>query len=577
MVFGLLGKGEDAIETKERKSLLENNTGPSARDTAVKTTAHKNDHRSKPTSYCLDVGSEPPKELQVIRTKPLPLSWMKVAAGMGCANCSQASEEETLEEVAQMSHELESLLINTRSTNVSPMVVAPLATAVSAGLVASLHPIHDLLTEYTAACRLYGADRPHSAVLTTIRFSLPCLRVGTRDFNDVDMLAICEVLLRHTNGALSHLERLDFSLGLSQPRRSRSGGIGSHGALALAKVLQVSRKIKHVALTGHLIGPYGASAIFIAASKNPVLHTLVMRRCRIGERAALVFKEMAALSPSCGLRHLDVSANIIGYFGTSALEESLQKRSRCTNLPEIVMDLDGNLVFQEIMNGVTHALGVLLSLIGAALLSNRTKGMSARYVICCNIYSVSLFVLYMSSTLYHSFFTLRKTKWIFEVIDKCAIYILIAGCYTSYLQFLAHDRLYFSVGLVSYVWVCCFLGIAVQLVSKNPKFRRFFSLALYLSMGWSACLYLNPLSKHMPLPGFRLVFAGGIAYTGGVPFFVRNRNVDHAIWHLFVLAGSIFHWICLYFYVCPLYYTVVMGSQDESLETTGLSTDVGEL
>ena len=144
---------------------------------------------------------------------------------------------------------------------------------------------------------------------------------------------------------------------------------------------------------------------------------------------------------------------------------------------------------------------------------------------------------------------MQNTKYIFEVLDKCAIYILIAGSYTPFLQIvLAHEPLW-STGLLSFIWICGLLGITVEATLPVWRYRRFFSLAMYLGMGWSALVCLPEVASLLPENAIRLMILGGVAYTSGVPFYVRSNNLDHAIWHLFVLAGSAFHWMGIYLYV----------------------------
>lgn len=207
------------------------------------------------------------------------------------------------------------------------------------------------------------------------------------------------------------------------------------------------------------------------------------------------------------------------------------------------------------MNGITHGLGIILAFAGIFILSNRVKDLSTRHVASCAVYSTSLLVLYTSSTLFHSFFSMQNTKYVFEVLDKCAIYILIAGSYTPILQVvLAHKRIW-SVYLLGFIWTCCFCGITVEAIFPIWRHKALFSLAMYLGMGWSCIVCLPELFGVLPRGGMNLLALGGVAYTAGVPFFVRNHHLDHSIFHLFVLAGSIFHWIGIYWYITEIIVT----------------------
>jgi hemolysin III len=437
------------------------------------------------------------------------------------------------------------------NTSVSPLVLAPMIMPI-VGSPKYQSIMENIIMEYTAACRFFGVgDRVNAGILTTFRFSLPSLRVSG-SFHDADMLALAEILLRYGNGPLKYIKRLDFSLSSKEGKLHGKAGFRSHGALTLSKVLQGAEYIEEVHLQRNRIGPYGAAALFIACSENAALKKIILRRCSVGERGALAFAEFVATSSVSGLREVDLSANQIGFKGTVAIEQALAERATREDLHPMDVDMEGNLVFQEVMNGVTHGLGIILAMIGASLLSKRVQGMSDRHYVSCGVYSTSLIILYLSSTLFHSFGTLRNTRYVFEVLDKCAIYILIAGSYTPFLQIvLAHEPLW-SVYLLTFLWACCAMGIGVEFCLPTWKRKGLFSLSMYLSMGWSTLVCLPEVARIVPKEALHLMLLGGVGYTAGVPFFVRNNNLDHAIWHLFVMAGSIFHWCGIYFYVAPL-------------------------
>jgi len=254
------------------------------------------------------------------------------------------------------------------------------------------------------------------------------------------MLALVEVLLKHINGDLSYIKRLDFSLASKEGLQLGKKGVRSHGAFALSKVLQISKHVEEVFLPGNKIGSYGGAAIFSAVSTNPTLRTLLMRGCRIGERGAFAFVSHVLEAPPieiadgiseeeessnnsrsrpcncCGLREIDLSANRIGFYGVFSIEKALKRRMELDKNEPIEIDLEANMVFQEVMNTVTHGLGIALALIGTVLLSERVRGKSAVHVFSCALFSISLVVLYLSSTLFHSFFALQRTRYIFQVL-----------------------------------------------------------------------------------------------------------------------------------------------------------------
>jgi hemolysin III len=403
--------------------------------------------------------------------------------------------------------------------------------------------IEHILVEYAAACRVYGTHhRVNPGVLAAIRFSLPTLRVSG-GFFDADMLALAEVLLRHVNGPLRHVRRLDFTVAGREGREwgghgrfggggSGKKGIRSHGAYALSRVLAVSENVEEVRLAGNRIGPYGSSAIFEAASRNPRLRTLSLRGCRIGERGALAFVDRILVDGRgggrSGLAEVDLSACRMGYRGCLAIEEGL-KRGRDMGGPcggsssssssggvMIVVDMEGNMIFQEVMNCVTHGLGIILGTVGQYLLNRQVSGQPFHYTASCAVYSASVISLYASSTLYHSFFALRRTKFVFQVFDRCAIYLLIAGSYTPFLVIGLHHKPYLSARLLLFIWGCALSGILVEAFFRTWEYKGTFSLAMYLGMGWTCISCLPDLLEVLPMGAVGLLVAGGVAYTGGV-------------------------------------------------------------
>lgn len=201
-----------------------------------------------------------------------------------------------------------------------------------------------IMQEYISTTQIYGCKHINAGVLTAIRFSLPTLRVSG-SFHDSDMLALSEILFRHCNGSLKHIKRLDFSVASREGKLHGKKGFGSHGAFTLSRVLCISKYIEEVFVPRNRIGPYGAAALFAAAAKNSVLRTLVMRRCLVGERGALAFAEYIGESKVTGLREVDLSVNRVGFRGSIAIEEMLNRREERGD--RIDVDLEGNLVFQE--------------------------------------------------------------------------------------------------------------------------------------------------------------------------------------------------------------------------------------
>ena len=198
----------------------------------------------------------------------------------------------------------------------------------------------------------------------------------------------------------------------------------------------------------------------------------------------------------------------------------------------------------ELLNTLTHGLGVLLSIAGLFVLLIAAIPMDDVWrVASFSIFGLSLTALYLASTLYHAErCPVKKDK--LKMFDHCAIYLLIAGSYTPYLM--VSMREVGGWGLLALVWGIAFFGIFLKI-----RFKHRFSLlrvASYLLMGWLVILSAEDLLASVPEGGVFLLALGGIIYTLGVVFYLVERiPYNHAIWHLFVLGGSICHFFSVYY------------------------------
>lgn len=201
----------------------------------------------------------------------------------------------------------------------------------------------------------------------------------------------------------------------------------------------------------------------------------------------------------------------------------------------------------ERFNSITHLVGSVLALCGASVaitLAVQHGGIGR--ITAVAIYSAMLLVLYLSSTLYHS---LRgKPKRVFHVLDHCAIYLLIAGTYTP-LTLITLGGVW-GTTLFIIVWTLAIAGVLKD--ALFPGRYRAISVVLYLLMGWLVVAAFAPLQRALPAPGIMLLMAGGLVYTTGLVFFALSKRVAHmhGVWHLFVMAGSAFHYVAVVRYVC---------------------------
>ncbi len=202
----------------------------------------------------------------------------------------------------------------------------------------------------------------------------------------------------------------------------------------------------------------------------------------------------------------------------------------------------------EIANGVTHGIGLLLAIGGLFSLCVLTayRG-NVWHIVGCTIYGLSLVILYMASTLYHS---VQKpaAKAVLRTVDHAAIFLLIAGTYTPFT--LVNLRGPLGWGLFAAVWTLAVIGIVMKIVWGHRW--QWFSLAMYIGMGWICLFAARPLMASLPSGALWLLLAGGLSYTIGTIFYALDDiRFFHAVWHVFVMAGSIFHFFAVAFYVVP--------------------------
>lgn len=206
-------------------------------------------------------------------------------------------------------------------------------------------------------------------------------------------------------------------------------------------------------------------------------------------------------------------------------------------------------VGEEVFNSVSHGVGALLSVIGASVLVTLAACFGdLTCVLSSIIYGVSMVILYTMSTLYHAF-PFEKVKKIFRIFDHTSIFILIAGTYTPFclLALRGNPK---GVWVFAVVWICAIAGIVMNAVSLEKTEKL--SLVLYVVMGWAVVVVIKDIVAALQGPAFWLLLSGGLAYTGGLVFYKLKYRYMHSIWHLFVFAGTLLHYLCVVMYVLPM-------------------------
>ena len=203
---------------------------------------------------------------------------------------------------------------------------------------------------------------------------------------------------------------------------------------------------------------------------------------------------------------------------------------------------------EELANAVTHGIGAILGIAAliALVLLALTHDDPVRLAAAIT-YGVSLILLYLASTLYHSV-PGKRAKVLLQKLDHAAIYVLIAGTYTPVLLISMKGAWGYTLMVV--VWSIAVFGVFFKFF-MHDRFEKL-SLFTYIAMGWIIVLAVSELLISVPPGGLLFLLAGGLAYTLGTIFYANNRiPYNHAIWHLFVLAGSVFHFIAIFYYVMP--------------------------
>ncbi len=202
---------------------------------------------------------------------------------------------------------------------------------------------------------------------------------------------------------------------------------------------------------------------------------------------------------------------------------------------------------EELVNAISHGCGAVLGIAALCLCVIRAYMNHISYgVVSSYVFGLSLVILYTMSCLYHSFKP-NNAKRVMRIFDHCTIFLLIAGTYTPFTLISLRGAIGWT--LFGIIWATAIFGIVINAIDME----RFTTLSMicYLTMGWAIIFAFKPLMKAVSMGGIKLLVAGGIAYTVGAVIFGIGSKIKymHSLWHFFVLAGSILHFFCIYFYV----------------------------
>ncbi|MFO1506767.1 MAG: hemolysin III family protein [Lysobacterales bacterium] len=203
-------------------------------------------------------------------------------------------------------------------------------------------------------------------------------------------------------------------------------------------------------------------------------------------------------------------------------------------------------VAEEWASSLIHGTGVVLSLAALPMLALATRGGPRLVMLGACVYGASLLLLYVASTLYHALPSPRLRP-VLRALDHASIFVLIAGTYTPFTLLTLRGAWGWS--LFAFVWTLALVGAVFEFRGTAPRGLR---VALYVALGWSGLVAIRPLVENLPAGGLWLLFGGGVCYTLGVPFYLWSKlPFNHALWHVFVLGGSVLQFLAVWWYVLP--------------------------
>jgi hemolysin III len=192
---------------------------------------------------------------------------------------------------------------------------------------------------------------------------------------------------------------------------------------------------------------------------------------------------------------------------------------------------------EEIANSISHGIGALGGIILSPFLIHASIPYGAMAIVGASVFTASVIILYLSSTLYHAF-PVSRTKKVFQIFDHSAIYLLIAGTYTPFLLGVLQG--FWGWVMLGVIWTLAIAGVVFKSIAGTRK--NVLSTFLYLGMGWMGVLLIKPLLANMETAGLYLLLGGGVSYSLGVIFYLMKKlKFAHFIWHLFVLGGTTCH------------------------------------
>lgn len=391
---------------------------------------------------------------------------------------------------------------------------------------------------YHHRCKYHGI-RPDPSVAICLYASHDCVTVS-RCARDLDLIPVVETL--KTPAAAKFVRELDLS-GLR---------LGSISALLVAEVIRSCSYLRILHLGRNVFRDEGVTMIVGALKGNRNIEKLDLRSNRISSHGAL---KIARLLED---KNVGKALSELIFFNNHMMQQGVDAITDACEARNIAVQLDGNHIMAEALNSITHGTGLVASVIASAAMLEEAEKFQVplRLYASIIVFSFSLCCMFASSCFYHSFFRTYRAKEVLKVMDHCSIFLLIAGTYTPILfKFIwSPDHPHSVVGplLFYLVWGLAIVGISMsaRAFGKLTPSRRI-RVGLALAMGWLIVFSVRLLWQRMPYDCLVLLVLGGLAYTLGVPFYVKGHEVSmyHVVWHISVMVGAGLHYTMVLRYV----------------------------
>ena len=431
---------------------------------------------------------------------------------------------------------------------------------------------------YVRLCGTFGT-RVDPSVVSTILTNWEIMRVTARNPTDVSLVPLSIVLPN-----LPFLKQLLVGSHVSFAYRGDGNWICRSLSLGLSR-LQWLRVLDMQRLG---IDGEGLQELSESICKLPELTDLILRYNYLGYANGTEALVYIVKNASQSLRFIDLACNSLGYLNVRRIEQAACEARRApVNLhivedePRVLdaphkssrkrgssshpsgcccyeIDVEGNFVVEEVWNSVLHGIGAVLALIGTFDLTNKARGQTEKIWWACLVYGLSATILFTASTLYHSTFLHERARRVFQMLDHCAIFILIAGTYTP-IGLIALSNTPAAVVMVVIEWLIALVGITIYLISAHfPSFVKslpyvIYEVVLYVAMGHMCFISYESIIVPLEPSIIFTLLIGGMLYVIGVIFFileqVKKIPIMHCVWHIFVLAAAIVHFFSVRFAV----------------------------